>query len=458
MTKYHLTTLGCPKNTVDSEKIATSLENDSVEQTQNVEDADIVVVNTCAFIESAREESIDTVLALSDVKNPNAKLVVTGCMAQRYGDELAQALPEADLVIGFDGASHIVNNLQLGSATDAQKPNNLQLIQLTNKKTNPRPKGVKDLLDLPRNNPDKPWAYLKLAEGCNRSCAFCAIPTFRGKQQSRSIDSIVEEARNLVVGGTRELVLISQDIAWYGRDVETTNQLQPNLSELIKQLDQIGTDELPWLRVLYLYPSEIKGELLETMLTTKSVVPYFDLSLQHASQPLLKSMNRWGSTEKYMKFIDQIRKEKPEVSFRSSFITGFPGETQDDHKQLLEFIAEAQLDWAGFFPYSKEEGTKAFNYENQLPQTLINERYNELVSLQQDINEKVRQRHIGKKLPVLITENEDGELLGRSYHESPEVDGCVIVDNPENKPATIGDVVQVEIDGVLGVDLVGTID
>jgi ribosomal protein S12 methylthiotransferase len=442
MTKFHLTTLGCPKNSVDSDKISNSLMTQGVDESTDVEDADIVVVNTCAFIESARTESIDTVLALAEIKKSGAQLVVTGCMAQRYGDELAEALPEADLVVGFDGASKILQNL---------KSPNQELIQLTSKKSNPRPKGVKDLLDLPRPAPSEPWAYIKLAEGCNRSCAFCAIPTFRGKQQSRTIDSIVREARELVAGGVKELVLISQDIAWYGKDLDDK---EVTLSKLIKELDQIGNEELPWLRILYLYPSEIKGELLDTLLNTKSVVPYFDLSLQHASKPLLKHMSRWGSGEQFAELISTIRASNPQASFRSSFITGFPGETEEDHKELLDFIQTTKLDWAGFFPYSKEEGTRAFKYEDQIPDEIIKERNQQLIDAQQTVNEELRQRHIGQTLDVLVTEIEDNELIGRSHHESPEVDGVVIIDDDSGQ-AKIGQVIKVEIDSVIGVDLVG---
>ena len=442
MTNFHLTTLGCPKNSVDSDMISNSLMTQGVDESTDVEDADIVVVNTCAFIESARTESIDTVLALAEIKKSGAQLVVTGCMAQRYGDELAEALPEADLVVGFDGASKILQNL---------KSPNQELIQLTSKKSNPRPKGVKDLLDLPRPAPSEPWAYIKLAEGCNRSCAFCAIPTFRGKQQSRTIDSIVREARELVAGGVKELVLISQDIAWYGKDLDDK---EVTLSKLIKELDQIGNEELPWLRILYLYPSEIKGELLDTLLNTKSVVPYFDLSLQHASKPLLKHMSRWGSGEQFAELISTIRASNPQASFRSSFITGFPGETEEDHKELLDFIQTTKLDWAGFFPYSKEEGTRAFKYEDQIPDEIIKERNQQLIDAQQTVNEELRQRHIGQTLDVLVTEIEDNELIGRSHHESPEVDGVVIIDDDSGQ-AKIGQVIKVEIDSVIGVDLVG---
>ena len=246
-------------------------------------------------------------------------------------------------------------------------------------------------------------------------------------------------------------MLISQDIAWYGKDLDDK---EVTLSKLIKELDQIGNEELPWLRILYLYPSEIKGELLDTLLNTKSVVPYFDLSLQHASKPLLKHMSRWGSGEQFAELISTIRASNPQASFRSSFITGFPGETEEDHKELLDFIQTTKLDWAGFFPYSKEEGTRAFKYEDQIPDEIIKERNQQLIDAQQTVNEELRQRHIGQTLDVLVTEIEDNELIGRSHHESPEVDGVVIIDDDSGQ-AKIGQVIKVEIDSVIGVDLVG---
>ncbi|MDQ6854876.1 MAG: MiaB/RimO family radical SAM methylthiotransferase, partial [Actinomycetota bacterium] len=331
-TRFHVETLGCPKNAVDSDKLTAALLADGLEPATSPEEAELVVVNTCAFVEAARQESIDVALALAETRKPGAKLVVTGCMAERYGAELAAALPEADAVVGFGGE---------GALAD---------VVLKRK-----PTGVRDLLELPRPTPASPWAYVKIAEGCDRACAFCAIPSFRGKQRSRSPEAIEAEARALVEGGAAELVLVAQDLAWYGRDADEPGSLAP----LLRRLDALSGDGLARIRLLYLYPSEVHDPLVSTMLELPTVVPYFDLSLQHASAPLLRRMKRWGSGERFVTMIESIRARVADAAFRSSFIVGFPGETERDHDQLLGFLDQVQLDWAGFFPFSREDGTPA---------------------------------------------------------------------------------------------------
>ena len=272
--RFYVETLGCPKNQVDSEKLIGTLLADGMTPTDDASKADLVVVNTCAFIDEARRESIDTILALEEQRKKGARLVVTGCMAERYGDELAAALPEVDAVVGFAGEG------DLGAALLG------------------RPAGVRDLLDLPRPAPRAPWAYLKLAEGCDRACAFCAIPSFRGPQRSRSPESILHEARALVGGGVAEVVLVAQDLASYGRDVGEPGALEP----LLRDLDRLADDGLARVRLLYLYPSEVRDPLVATMLELDTVVPYFDLSLQHASRPLLRRMKRWGDGERFLRW------------------------------------------------------------------------------------------------------------------------------------------------------------
>ena len=288
--RYWVETLGCPKNAVDSDKVAASLIADGLEPAASAGDADLVVVNTCAFIEAARRESIDTVLALGSARKDGAKLVVTGCLAERYGDELAAELPEADAVVGFAGEGSLSS--QVASVTFRPRR---------------RPTGVRDLLELPRATPRAPWAYLKVAEGCDRACAFCAIPSFRGKQRSRHPDAIVDEARSLVTGGVSELVLVAQDLAWYGRDIGEPGSLAPLLRRLD---DELGSEGLRRVRLLYLYPSEVRDPLVATMLELGTVVPYFDLSLQHADRALLKRMKRWGSGEQFVEMIEEVRSGK----------------------------------------------------------------------------------------------------------------------------------------------------
>jgi ribosomal protein S12 methylthiotransferase len=333
---FHLETLGCPKNAVDSDKVAASLLADGLRPAGTAAAADLVVVNTCAFIEPARQESLDTVLGLLEVRKPGARVVVTGCMAERYRDELAAALPEVDAVVGFAEEGSIATTVGLAG---------------------PRvhPSGVRDLLDLPRAPTAAPWAYVKIAEGCDRACAFCAIPSFRGKQRSRTPQAIEAEVRALVRGGVAEVVLVAQDPAWYGRDAGEPGALAP----LLRRLDAIAGEGLARIRLLYLYPSEVRDQLVATMLALPTVVPYFDLSLQHADPGLLRAMKRWGSAERFVALIDDIRARESDAAFRSSFIVGFPGETEAAHDALLELLRAAELDWAGFFAFSPEDGTPA---------------------------------------------------------------------------------------------------
>ncbi|MGH9005028.1 MAG: MiaB/RimO family radical SAM methylthiotransferase, partial [Acidimicrobiia bacterium] len=337
---FFIETLGCPKNAVDSDKVAATLLADGLRPAESAGEADLVVVNTCAFVEAARAESIETVLSLAGVRRPGARLVVTGCLAERHGAELAAALPEVDAVIGFAGEGSI-------SEVVLRRP--------------PRG-GPRDLLELPRPAPSAPWAYVKVAEGCDRTCAFCAIPSFRGKQRSRAPEAIEAEARARAAGGARELVLVAQDLAWYGRDTGDGGALSP----LLRRLDRLSSEGLARLRLLYLYPSQVRGELVATMLELPTVVPYFDLSLQHAAPGLLRRMQRWGSGERFAAIIDGIRTEEPGAAFRSSFIVGFPGETERDHETLLEFLGAAGLDWAGFFPFSEEVGTAALGLDGKV--------------------------------------------------------------------------------------------
>ena len=443
--RFHLVTLGCPKNAVDSDKIAAALGADGCESTDDVAAADLVVVNTCAFIEDARRESIDTVLALADARRPGARLVVTGCLAERYGEELAEAMPEVDAVVGFDGAGTI------GAYADASAP--AEVAFLGRRGAGPAPQGVRDLLELPRAAPLAPWAYLKVAEGCDRACAFCAIPSFRGKQRSRTPDSIVREARDLVTGGAKELVLVAQDLAWYGRDVGEPGALAPLLRRLDRELAPEG---LARVRLLYLYPSEVKDPLVATMLELPTVVPYFDLSLQHAARGLLKRMARWGSGDRFLAAIEAIRAQEPDATFRSSFIVGFPGETEPDHDALLTFLDDAQLDWAGFFPFSEEAGTPAATLGGRVDPALMAERLRECEALQTEITQAARDALVLAEAPleVLVDAVDAGTVVGRTHREAPEIDGVVHVESDAGEVSVAaGDLVLARATGALGPDL-----
>jgi ribosomal protein S12 methylthiotransferase len=288
-----------------------------------------------------------------------------------------------------------------------------------------KPSGVRDLLELPRPAPTLPWAYVKVAEGCDRACAFCAIPSFRGKQRSRSIDSIEAEVRSLVDAGVAEIVLVAQDLAWYGRDIGAPGSLAP----LLRRLDRLAPRGLARVRLLYLYPSEVRVPLLSTMLELPTVVPYFDLSLQHASAPLLRAMKRWGSGDRFVDLISRIRAAESQAAFRSSFIVGFPGETEADHDELLAFQREVRLDWAGFFPFSIEDGTPAATLDGQIPAELAVERLRECSELQDPITQAARDALVGETIEVLVDgiDAESGTLVGRTHREAPEIDGLVHV-------------------------------
>jgi ribosomal protein S12 methylthiotransferase len=424
--RFYVETLGCPKNAVDSDKVVASLLADGLTPTGQAEDADLIVVNTCAFVEAARQESIDTALALADAKRPGARLVVTGCMAERYGSELAEALPEADAVVGFAGEGSLSQVVLRGR----------------------KPSGVRDLLELPRPAPAQPWAYVKVAEGCDRACAFCAIPSFRGKQRSRSIESIEAEVRGLVEAGVVEIVLVAQDLAWYGRDVGEPGSLAP----LLRRLDRLAPLGLARVRLLYLYPSEVRDPLLATMLELPTVVPYFDLSLQHASAPLLRGMKRWGSGDRFLDLITRIRAEEPDAAFRSSFIVGFPGETESDHAELLDFLRAARLDWAGFFPFSIEDGTPAASRTDQIAEDLAAERLRECGELQDPITQAARDALVGATVEVLVDGVDDeGGQVGRTHREAPEIDGVVHVSG--DAFARPGALVTATVTGATGPDL-----
>jgi ribosomal protein S12 methylthiotransferase len=439
---FWVETLGCPKNAVDSDKVVASLLADGLVPADDADRADLVVVNTCAFIDAARQESIDTVLALGDSRKDGSRLVVTGCMAERYGDELAVALPEVDAVVGFAGEGSLAASVGM-----AVSPS----VSLGMPKV--KPIGVRDLLELPRPAPSVPWAYLKVAEGCDRACAFCAIPSFRGKQRSRTPESIEAEARSLVEAGVAELVLVAQDLAWYGRDAGEPGSLAP----LLRRLDTLAPDGLQRVRLLYLYPSEVRDPLVSTMLELPTVVPYFDLSLQHADASLLRRMKRWGSGDRFLTAIDGIRAQEPEAAIRSSFIVGFPGETEREHDELLAFLEAASLDWAGFFPFSPEDGTPAATLPDAVDPDLAFEWLRECEAVQEPITRAARDALVGREVEVLVdaaaadAEGSRGTYVGRTHREAPEIDGIVQLHAEFARP---GAVVRAHVTEAIGPDLV----
>jgi len=419
---FFIATLGCPKNEVDSAKLVGRLGAAGYVEAAAPGDADLVVVNTCAFIEPAREESIETILELSALRRSGARLAVTGCLAERSAPELRAAMPEIDVVAGF-GVEFVE---ELSGPPDSQP------IRLRARSEVPS----FDLLELPRPPASSPWAYVKVAEGCDRKCGFCAIPSFRGKQRSRTVQSVLAEVDSLQVS---EVVLVAQDLASFGRDQSTTGQGRSPGADIVDLVEAVAA-RVPRVRLLYLYPSSLTDRLVDTVVATG--VPYFDLSLQHASGRLLRRMRRYGSGERFLERIERIRSAAPEAALRSSFILGYPGETEADHDELLAFLGEAGLDWAGFFTFSKETGTYAAGLGEEVPAGLALERLRECSELQDAVTAAKRRELVGSTVSVLV----DQPGTGRSYREAPEIDGIVQV--PESMPVGLfADVVVVAAEG-----------
>ncbi|HRW41106.1 MAG TPA: 30S ribosomal protein S12 methylthiotransferase RimO [Microthrixaceae bacterium] len=415
---YWVETLGCPKNQVDSDKLIGTLHADGLLAAASADEADLVVVNTCAFVAEAREESVATILALEERRAEGAELVVTGCMAERYGDELAAALPEVDAVAGFGVPVTLGPTRGSGPAVPTM-----------------------DLLNLPRPRSERPWAYVKVAEGCDKACGFCAIPSFRGPQRSRPIEAVLDEVAALQV---REVVLVAQDLAAYGRDRDTDGRIDvASGTTPIAELVRAVAAEVDRVRLLYLYPSEMTDELVELIAT--GPVPYFDLSLQHVSAPLVRRMRRWGDGERFLARIDAIRTMRPDAAFRSNFIVGYPGETEDDHDQLLDFVESARLDWCGFFAYSAEDGTYAADLDGAVEPALVGDRLAELRELQDTITGRARDALVGERTVVLV----DEVGVARSHREAPEIDG--IIEVPDT--LAVGELHPVEITAAAGPDL-----
>lgn len=409
---YWIQTLGCPKNEVDSDKIIGSLISDGYVAASSAAEADLVVVNTCAFIDQARVESIETILDLAGGRKDGSRLVVTGCLAARSGDELAAAIPEIDLVADVGVPVQLRTKMRFERAS---------------------PEMSLSLMELARPPAGAPWAYVRVAEGCDRACGFCAIPTFRGAQRSRSLSSVLDEVERL---DAKEIILVSQDLASYGRDLGVDAGLVHLVREVAQRTQRV--------RLLYLYPSSLTDRLISTILETG--VPYFDLSLQHVSRTHLRRMRRWGSGDRFMERIQRIRDLEPTAAFRSNFIIGYPGETEEDHDELLHFLEEASLDWVGLFAYSEEEGTYAAGRSDIVPRELALERLREASEIADLVSSRVRTRLIGSTQDVLV----DSPGIARSHREAPDIDGVIRVDDS----LLVGETVSVRIAEVEGPDLI----
>jgi len=428
----HITTLGCARNDTDSEQLAGALVADGLGLTDDPAQADVILVNTCGFIDAAKKDSIDVILGLADVSEKHhAKLVATGCMAQRYGDELAANLPELAAVIGFADYPSIGTKMReiIGVASPIKKP--------TTQPTRVRLE-------------TGPFAPLKIASGCDRRCAFCAIPGFRGKYQSRPIDEVVAEAGWLVTQGVREVMLVSENSSSYGKDLGD----RWALIKLLRRLSEV--DGLDWVRVSYLQPAEITPALLDAMTSTPRVVPYFDISFQHASGPLLRRMRRFGDAPSFLHLLDQVRERCPAAGVRTSVIVGFPGETDDDLALLHDFLGRTRADAIGVFAYSDEEGTGAYTLDGHLSEDVISQRATQTGELATWLVESRAAERIGESVDVLV-ESLHPAIVGRAAHQGPEVDGTTRLDWPPHTPKpAIGDLVPATITAAEGVDLVAS--
>ncbi|QXJ25007.1 30S ribosomal protein S12 methylthiotransferase RimO [Actinomadura graeca] len=467
--KVSLITLGCARNEVDSEELAARIEDAGWDLADgDASGADVVVVNTCGFIEAAKKDSIDTLLAAHD---SGAKVVAAGCMAERYGKELAEALPEAHAVIGFDDYTAIgerLDEVMAGRPREAHTPRDrrkLLPISPVERTTAgaavaiPGHGGHDDLPDgvAPASGPrvlrrrlgGGPVAPLKLASGCDRRCTFCAIPAFRGAYVSRPPAEVLEEARWLAGHGVRELVLVSENSTSYGKDLGDLRALEGLLPALA------AVDGVERVRVSYLQPAETRPGLIEAICGTPGVAPYFDLSFQHASGPVLRAMRRFGDRERFLDLLGQIRAQAPEAGVRSNFIVGFPGETEEDFEELVAFLSAARLDAVGVFGYSDEDGTEAAGLDGKLDLDEVARRVEELSGLAEELTAQRAEDRVGSRVRVLLEEDAGGGAFeGRAEHQAPEVDGTVLVRGPG---LTAGDIVTALVTGSDGVDLVADV-
>ena len=426
-----LSALGCPKNRVDSEKTLWALEEAGARITLDQTEADLLLVNTCGFVTGAKEESIEKTLELAEVKklNPGARLAVMGCLSERYRDELKKRIPEIDHIYGVHELERLVQ--ELAGGPPHEKPMDPE--QMTHR-TLTTPPG---------------WAYLKIAEGCSNTCSFCAIPMIRGPYRSRDAETIFQEAQGLAQRGVKELNVVAQDTTLYGADLKLKN----GLAGLVQRL--AGLEQIEWIRLMYLYPPLLDNHLLETMAGNKKAAPYFDIPFQHASDKILKMMNRKETGGSIRELVARVRRTVPGAAIRSAFIIGFPGETEEDFELLLSFIKEARLDHVGAFVYSPEENTGAVKLKGRPAARVARERLERLMAAQREISMEILAAQVGSEQSVLVEgfDPDESLLTGRTARQAPEVDGCVILDGVEAAP---GQMVRVKITGALDYDLVGS--
>lgn len=433
--KVGMISLGCPKNQVDGEALLAKLAAAGYQIVNEIENSDVMIVNTCGFIEDAKREAIDTILEVAQYKEAGviSALVVTGCLAERYQDEILKEMPEVDAVIGIGANADIVKvcDKALCGIQTSSYPNKCYL-----------PIDDERVLSTPSH-----WAYLKIAEGCDNRCSYCAIPGIRGKFRSRKIESVVDEAKSLVNRGVKEIILVAQDTTKYGQDLYGEYSLDKLLKELVK------IDGLEWIRLFYCYPQRITDSLIEVIANEDKVCKYIDIPLQHSDTTVLKNMNRVGDGNDYRVLLDKMRKAIPDLALRTTFMVGFPGETDEQFENLCDFVKDMKFDKMGCFTFSPEEDTPAFDMDNQIDEDVKKRRQEVLMNAQYSITEASNKNRVGNVYKVIIDSFADGKYTGRSYMDSPEIDSGIIFTS--NKKLKIGDFVNVKITDFDGYDLIG---
>ena len=433
--KVGMISLGCPKNQVDGEALLAKLKKAGYEIVNNIEDSDVMIINTCGFIEQAKKEAIDTILEVAEYKNEGliSAIVVTGCLAERYQDEIIKEMPEVDAVLGIGANSDIVKTCDkaLCGIVTTSFPNKCYL-------------SINDerIISTPSH-----WAYLKIAEGCDNRCSYCAIPGIRGGFRSRTIESCVDEAKALAESGVKELILIAQDTTKYGQDLYGKYSLDILLKELVK------IDGIEWIRLFYCYPQRITDSLINVIANEEKVCNYIDIPLQHSDKTVLKNMNRVGDGDDYRALISKMRKALPDLALRTTFMVGFPGETDEQFENLCKFTEDVKFDKMGCFTFSPEEDTPAYDMQNQIDDDVKVRRQEVLMNKQYSITEELNKQRIGRIYKVIIDTFDGEKYVGRSYMDSPEIDSGIIFTCDNN--LNIGDFVNVEITDYNGYDLIG---
>jgi ribosomal protein S12 methylthiotransferase len=433
--KVGMISLGCPKNQVDAEALLQKLADAGFKIVNNIEDSDVMIINTCGFIEDAKREAIENILEVAEYKKAGliSAIVVTGCLAQRYQDEILEEMPEVDAVLGIGANADIVKVCEkaLCGVSTSSFPNKCYL-----------PIEDKRMLSTPKH-----WAYLKIAEGCDNKCAYCAIPAIRGRFRSRTMESVLEEANKLASKGIKEVILIAQDTTKYGQDIYGEYKLDKLLKELAK------IDGIEWIRLFYCYPQRITDSLIEVIKNEDKICKYIDIPLQHSDNDVLKNMNRVGNGDDYKKLLTKMRKEIPELALRTTFMVGFPGETDKQFENLCSFVKDMKFDKMGCFTFSPEEDTPAYSMDNQIDEDIKMRRQEVLMDIQYSITEQSNKNRVGNTYKVIIDKLDDDKYIGRSYMDSPEIDSGIIFTS--DKELNIGEFVNVKITDFDGYDLIG---